>query len=49
MIIFFMNDFSVADMFFILPSMIMIYSGSLYWSYRQFIGINKYLKENCVI
>lgn len=32
-----------------LPSFILIYTGSVYWSYRQTIGIHKYLKENCVI
>ena len=32
-----------------LPSFILIYAGSVYWSYRQSIGINKYLKENSVI
>jgi hypothetical protein len=32
-----------------LPAFILILSGSVYWSYRQTIGINKYLKENCVI
>ena len=32
-----------------IPSFILILSGSVYWSYRQAIGINKYLKENCVI
>jgi hypothetical protein len=32
-----------------LPSMILILSGSFYWSYRQAIGIKKYLKENSVI
>ena len=26
-----------------------IYIGSLYWAYRQVIGIKKYLKENSVI
>ena len=31
------------------PSFILIYSGSVYWSYRQAIGIHKYLKENSVI
>jgi len=32
-----------------LPSFILIFSGSVYWAYRQSIGINKYLKENSVI
>jgi len=32
-----------------IPSFILILSGSVYWAYRQAIGINKYLKENCVI
>jgi len=49
MIIYLLNDLSIADTIFIVPSLIMIYAGSLYWSYRQVKGINKYLKENCVI
>ena len=32
-----------------IPSFILILSGSIYWAYRQAIGINKYLKENSVI
>ena len=32
-----------------LPNFILILSGSVYWSYRQMIGINKYLKQNSVI
>ena len=32
-----------------IPSFVLIFSGSVYWAYRQAIGINKYLKENCVI
>ena len=32
-----------------IPSFILILAGSFYWSYLQTIGINKYLKENCVI
>ena len=32
-----------------IPSFILILSGSIYWAYRQTIGINKYLKENSVI
>jgi hypothetical protein len=32
-----------------LPAFFLILSGSVYWSYRQAIGIKKYLKENCVI
>jgi hypothetical protein len=31
------------------PAFFMILSGSLYWTFRQTIGIHKYLKENCVI
>lgn len=49
MIIYLLNDVSIGDIIFIIPSLIMIYIGSLYWSYRQVKGINKYLKENCVI
>jgi len=32
-----------------LPAFILIFTGSIYWSYRQSIGIQKYLKENSVI
>jgi len=32
-----------------LPLFILILSGSVYWAYRQSIGIHKYLKENSVI
>ena len=32
-----------------IPAFVLILSGSVYWSYRQAIGIKKYLKENCVI
>jgi hypothetical protein len=32
-----------------IPSFILILAGSIYWAYRQSIGISKYLKENCVI
>jgi len=32
-----------------LPNFFLIISGSVYWTYRQTIGIQKYLKENSVI
>ncbi len=32
-----------------LPAFLLILSGSVYWSYRQAIGIHKYLKENSVL
>jgi hypothetical protein len=32
-----------------IPFFILILSGSVYWAYRQTIGIGKYLKENSVI
>jgi hypothetical protein len=32
-----------------IPFFVLILSGSIYWTYRQSIGINKYLKENSVI
>jgi len=32
-----------------MPLFILILSGSVYWAYRQTIGIHKYLKENSVI
>ena len=32
-----------------IPSFFLILVGSSYWTYRQAIGINKYLKENSVI
>jgi len=31
------------------PAFFLILSGSVYWAYRQTMGIHKYLKENCVI
>ena len=31
------------------PAFFMILSGSVYWAYRQTMGIHKYLRENCVI
>jgi hypothetical protein len=31
------------------PNFLLIFFGSVYWSYRQSIGIHKYLKENSVI
>ena len=42
------NSFSLIS-FAQLPSFVLILAGSVYWSYRQSIGINKYLKENSVI
>lgn len=33
----------------LLPAFALIFSGSVYWCYRQTIGISKYLRENCVI
>ena len=32
-----------------IPSFVLILAGSVYWAYRQSIGIHKYLKENSVI
>jgi hypothetical protein len=32
-----------------LPNFFLIISGSVYWAYRQTVGIKKYLKENSVI
>lgn len=31
------------------PAFFMILSGSIYWTYRQTIGIHKYLREHCVV
>lgn len=49
MTIYLLNDMSPLDIPFILPAMILIYSGSVYWSYRQVRGIHKYLKEHSVL
>ena len=48
-LVYLINDFDFYNMMIQLPNLIMIYTGSLYWSYRQIKGINKYLKENSVI
>ena len=48
-LVYLLNDFDFFNMMIQLPNLIMIYTGSLYWSYRQIKGINKYLKENSVI
>lgn len=47
--IYLLNDFHILNFIFQLPNIIIIYLGSTYWAYRQLKGINKYLKENCVI
>jgi hypothetical protein len=49
MVLYLLNDFNFIHYCIQLPNIIMIYMGSLYWAYRQLNGINKYLKENCVI
>lgn len=43
------NDFEFFNSLIQLPNLAVIYMGSSYWAYRQFKGIKKYLKENCVI
>ncbi len=48
-LIYMLNDFNFINLMIQIPNIIIIYMGSLYWSYRQVKGINKYLKENCVI
>lgn len=42
------ESFTVKSISYI-PSFVLILAGSIYWSYRQTIGINKYLKEHSVI
>tara|TARA_Y200000002_G_C22684029_1_gene665243 strand:- start:2470 stop:3213 length:744 start_codon:yes stop_codon:yes gene_type:complete len=44
-----LNDFDFTNLIIQLPNLIIIYIGSLYWSWRQIAGIQKYLKENSVI
>jgi hypothetical protein len=50
-ILFFLYYNEKIDMYVLLqlPAFILIFTGSVYWSYRQSIGIHKYLKENSVI
>jgi hypothetical protein len=43
------NDFHFFHTVLQLPNVFVIYMGSTYWAYRQWKGIQKYLKENCVI
>ena len=47
--IYYYNESLNMTTFLQLPSFILILIGSVYWSYRQTIGIKKYLKENSVI
>lgn len=49
MLVYLLNDFDLFNLIIQLPNLIIIYIGSLYWAYRQVIGIKKYLKENSVI
>lgn len=49
MLVYMLNDFHFFNFMIQIPNIIIIYMGSLYWSYRQINGIKKYLKENCVI
>lgn len=46
---FYMTEPLTTENLLYLPNFALIISGSLYWSYRQTIGIKKYLKENSVI
>ena len=48
-LVYFVNDFEFFHSLVQLPNLAIIYMGSFYWAYRQFKGIKKYLKENCVI
>lgn len=43
------NDFEFFNSLLQFPNLVIIYMGSSYWGYRQFKGIKRYLKENCVI
>jgi len=49
LLVYLLNDFNFFHFMIQIPNIIIIYMGSLYWSYRQFKGIKKYLKENCVL
>jgi hypothetical protein len=46
---FYINEPFTFENIIYLPNFFLIISGSVYWSYRQAIGIQKYLKENSVI
>jgi hypothetical protein len=48
-IIYYLNEGLTLTTLYQLPNFLLILAGSTYWSYRQLIGIQKYLKENSVI
>jgi hypothetical protein len=45
---YYLEGFTMKNIY-LLPNFAFILLGSMYWSYRQCIGIHKYLKENCVL
>jgi hypothetical protein len=45
---YYLEGFTMKNIY-LLPNFMLILFGSMYWSYRQCIGIHKYLKENCVL
>ena len=46
---FYMTEPFTTENLLYIPNFMLIMSGSVYWAYRQTIGIKKYLKENSVI
>jgi hypothetical protein len=48
-LIYYLNEGLTLTTLYQLPNFFLILAGSTYWSYRQLIGIQKYLKENSVI
>lgn len=48
-LIYYLNEGITLTTLYQLPNFLLILAGSTYWSYRQLIGIQKYLKENSVI
>ncbi len=48
-LIYYLNEGLTLTTLYQLPNFLLILAGSSYWSYRQLIGIQKYLKENSVI
>lgn len=48
-LIYYLNEGLTYTTIYQLPNFILILFGSSYWTYRQIIGINKYLKDNLVI
>ncbi len=48
-LIYYLNEGLTLNTLYQLPNFLLILAGSTYWSYRQLIGIQKYLKENSVL